>query len=226
MIARTSVKNRNNSKKGSGFGKNAARNKTLAYIRTMGPYPSASAGEKKNIDAVINSSSLAASSTTAQVVSCLNACLTGTTATTRNGRKIRLKSVLIKAEFYFLSPVQGNSPFRWLVVYDKQTNGANPAATDILTVDTIISPMNLTNSERFKVLADMHDELSSVSDGVLSMKRYIPLNLDTVFNTGTAGTVADIATGGLFLVVYANNLATSGTNYTGQIYTRVRFVDH
>ena len=42
-----------------------------------------------------------------------------------------------------------------VLVYDKETNGAAPIATDIFTVNDSMSPMNLANSDRFIVVADV-----------------------------------------------------------------------
>ena len=129
-------------------------------------------------------------------INCLNDVAQGTTAITRIGRKILMKSVLVQG---LLATNTGNSA-RVLIVYDRQPNGALPAATDVLTSNTIMAAQNLDNRDRFLILADImpYDQVENISNpsanSGFGYKRYIKCNLETIYS-GNAGTIADIMSG-------------------------------
>lgn len=107
-----------------------------------------------------------------------------------------------------------------------QANGAAPAATDVLALDQLNSPMNLSNSRRFKTICDI--EIPCIGTGgpqSVSFTRWVKLNHQVEFNTGNAGTVADISTGSVYLLSYqGGNIITAAPN--ANIYTRIRFTDN
>ena len=51
-------------------------------------------------------------------------------------------------------------------MYDRQPNGALPAATDVLTSNTIMAAQNLDNRDRFLILADImpYDQVENISN--------------------------------------------------------------
>ena len=84
---------------------------------------------------------------------------------------------------------------------------------------------NLDNRDRFLVVADIfpyaEDEaLANQGSSSIAYKRYIKCNLETIYG-GNAGTVADINSGGLFMLTCANNGTIAGESGI----VRVRFVD-
>ena len=83
-------------------------------------------------------------------ITVLNDVAQGTTAITRLGRKILMKSVLVQGTL-----TNSSGQGRILIVYDRQANGAAPAATDVLTSNTIMAIQNLDNRDRFIILADI-----------------------------------------------------------------------
>lgn len=184
----------------------------------------ASSTELKNIDNNLNTLFVAAQ--TVGQLNLLNGVAQGTTATTRLGRRIVMRSLLIKGTVSLAATSAGASPLRVLVVYDSQTNATAPIATDILQVDAIDSPMNLSNSRRFKTLCDI--EIPCLGTGgpqAQSFTRYIKLNMNAEFNTGSAGTVGDIQTGSIYMLTYQQgNIITA--NPASLIYTRVRYSDN
>jgi len=160
----------------------------------------------------------------------LNGIAQGTTASTRVGRKLTIKSLLLKYTWNRGAASTGGSPLRILVVYDRQTNATAPAITDILVVDEFTSPNNLSNRDRFITIFDHIAEDVGGGDvtggyryctsGVL----YKSLNLEQMFNTGNAGTVGDITSGSIYLfVAQAGFLATANGNFT--MYSRMRYTD-
>lgn len=71
----------------------------------------------------------------------------------------------------------------------------------------------------------MEQGLSTAGPGANSFEFYRKLGLNVEFNTGTAGTVADIASGSVYALVYQNgNLITADP--TNRLFVRIRFTDN
>lgn len=156
----------------------------------------------------------------------LNALGQGTTAVTRLGRKVQLKSLYIRYSIALAPTSTGGSPARILVVYDKQANGAAPLITDILLANDFHSPNNLNNSDRFITIFDEITEPVSVQNNYsISGKLYKKLGLETVYKDTSAGDITDIATGSIYAFV-ANNSGIGVANGAVASYTRLRFLDN
>jgi len=122
---------------------------------------------------------------------------------------------------HFCSPPTVNEPIRIRVIYDKNTNAAAPAATDVLEADTILALNQNSTAGRFITLLD---EILTVdnSNSFMMFKRFIKLDLPVTYS-GTAATVASISAGGLFVMLNIN-----GQSYASQptiSYARIRFTD-
>lgn len=187
----------------------------------------ASSTELKNIDVSLTTgSNIFVPASTAGVVTLLNGVAQGTTATTRLGRRITMRSLFIKGDVSMAPTTTGAAPLRILIVYDMQTNATAPVATDVLTLDQINSPMNLSNSRRFKTLCDIEIPcLGAQGPQAVQWSRYIKLNHAVEFNTGSAGTVGDIQTGSVYMLTYQNG-GLLVANPTTLVYTRIRFSDN
>ena len=122
--------------------------------------------------------------------------------------------------------VQGGSPIRILVVYDRQANAVTPIITNILQTDDFNSPQNLDYASRFFIMMDIITEpLSTTGNEGIGAKRYKRLNTITEFNTGNAGTVGDITTGAVYLMIAQNSSISGGGIGTFAFYNRLRFSD-
>lgn len=158
----------------------------------------------------------------------LNGLSLGTAAQTRVGRKINMRSIMMRA--YFNAAATTTSGFvRVMLVYDRQANGTAPTAADILAqggTPFITSINNLDNRERFLVIHDKTRYLSAgsaVSDtNAIYYKKYKRLALETTYNSGSSGTVGDINTGAMYLVVFTS---CGIANVNARITTRIRFSD-
>lgn len=155
----------------------------------------------------------------------LNATVPGDNINNRKGRKISMVSLSLRGFVRFAD--SGGSPgtsdyLRLIVFYDRQPNGAAPAIADLLqdtnaagaTQTVSYSNLNLSNADRFKILIDDYwapqgtvgATTGYAYDGLQNsytnnVKHFIPLKgLETHYNAGTAGTIADITTGSLYLV--------------------------
>lgn len=155
----------------------------------------------------------------------INGLAEGVTATSRNGRKIVMKSVYVRWTFQLASTSIGGAAHRILVVYDKQANAALPLIGDILTSNDFNQTNNLSNRDRFVTIADvMVDPISANGEFARSGVIYKKINLETMFNATSGGTIADITTGSMFIIVaQSGTIATTASTFLAR--TRVRFTD-
>lgn len=163
---------------------------------------------------------------TTGAVTLLNGCTQGDDIANREGRQITMRSLEIKLT-NFATSGDGLDQFqRVLIVLDKQANGSAPAITDILTANNVSAPRNLNNSKRFKIILDKRFYLNASTESFSAViwKKYKKLFTQVQYNTGNAGTVADITTNSLYLVTLGNRIAgvTAGST---QGYIRLRFTE-
>lgn len=204
-----------------------------APVRTggfYGLYTKRGRDELKVVDTVTASANL---TVTAGLV-LLNGISQGSDYTNRIGRKVLMKSLYMR---FTLLPNSANSApigdfVRILLVYDCQTNGAAPLAADILnSAADYLSPLNLANRDRFKVLHDKVVPMNAnayagaaltVGDPVNKhWKIFKKMNMETIFG-GTAATVGSIQTGSIYLLY----MSAGATSYTTLTYNcRIRFSD-
>lgn len=157
----------------------------------------------------------------------------------RIGRKVTLRSFYIKGRIQIenagaltvsVAPAQ---QCRMIVFQDMQPNGATPAVTDLLVSATPASHLNLNGRDRFKIYCDKEfvfdpmlttATLSNFNRTVGMVRKYKKINMDMVF-TGSAGTIADIASGALYMFWIGSQAAAANTdcNFIGA--TRVRYSD-
>lgn len=164
-------------------------------------------------------------------VTLLNGMTQGTSQSTRIGNKISMTSVQFRLAAFNGATTTQSPIMRFLVVYDKQTNAATPAITDILVASTVVSPMNLANRDRFVVLAEetfrpdnTFNDTAAVAEFSEYKARYLKLRLDTIYNNTSGGTVADIQTGALWFIALSTSI--NGTAEPAvTLYTRTRYTD-
>lgn len=201
----------------------SARSKRYRRRQRLFYRPPQSAPELKADDTTVS-----ANFNTTGEVTLINGIARGDALNERIDRKIFLKSVYIHGYVFPTDTTGVAQAVRYLIVYDKQTNAATPAVTDILTSATPYAHLNLSNALRFKVLADETIGLSDAtgtSTDYKPIKCYRKINLPQHFNNGDAGTVADITTGALFLVCVGSE-AAGVTDAEGAMGCRVRYIDN
>lgn len=183
----------------------------------------AGAGELKFVDTTNALVTLGAG--TLAVGALCNGIVPGSGANNRIGRKIVMKSVLIRWSVALQATTVGGGSVRMMLVYDKQANATAPAVTDVLVQNTFTSPNNLSNRDRFVVLWDeVTDSISINNNYSISGKFYKKLNLETMYNAGTAGTIGDITSGSLYVLIGNNGgFTTAQPQITYE--TRVRYLD-
>lgn len=190
----------------------------------------ASTEEKKNIDEDQNALLVVAQATA--VRSLINPCAQGTTAVTRAGRRTMMTQLSYLFQAALITGSTGASAIRLLIVYDRQSNGVAPAATDVVVADQLDAPMNLANSRRFKILVDeVNDGISTAGPASVIWKGFRDFTakgtkrgLECEFKDTSAGNITDITTGSIYSFVWSNG--TFGTTAPeSSLYTRIRFTD-
>jgi len=207
----------------------------MPATRGFRPLGLRSTGERKVID--VASSTYQVNSTGSFTL--LNACVQGSDYSNRIGRKIVVKSVYIRGLVY-PEAATGSAPViqcRMILLVDNQPNGSAPAVTDVLNTGTATSQLNLNNRDRFKIIRDQTFVLGpqtwvagplisvSGSPSVHDVNCFAKINLETIYNAGNAGTIADINSGALYMLWIGSTVAASPGDGNAQVSSRVRFVD-
>nr|WAE42749.1 MAG: capsid protein [Cressdnaviricota sp.] len=153
----------------------------------------------------------------------LNGMAPGSGASQHIGKEIIMKSIEFKAQGQNNYATSGTA--RMLLVYDRQSNGATPAITDVLIAATVQALRNLDNRKRFKILMDYKCSMTGNAGGVFSANHtfYRRLRHPVEFNAGVAGTVADIISGAVFLITLGTQV--NGSAITFGETTRIRYTD-
>lgn len=207
------------------------KGRPIASQVNMSLYQKGGSVEKKWND--ISATLFTSASGTASVT-LLNGLTQGTTPNTRVGGRIEVKSISFRANFQSGTSATGVTPLRIKIVYDKQTDGAAPAATDVMSFDSIEAMNNLSNAGRFITLFDKTwDPVVGYGGGASGagatqnqiLEGYVKCALPVKYNAGNAGTVADISAGAIYILAWSagNTFGGAGLDATG--YFRFRWTD-
>lgn len=185
-----------------------------AVKRTGGYSFRAMGGKELNfVDTTLSSSAIS----TTPYLALLNGMAQGTTASTRIGRRIQMKSLEVKGWIQADSTATVNQ-VRWVVVLDKQANATAPAWLDVYDAAVPYSLRNISNKARFWVLHDSglltvtgnNTTAGQQTDcSLVPIEFYKRINIPVQYNSGSAGTIGDIQTNSLYFM--AIGLTASGT---------------
>lgn len=151
-------------------------------------------------------------------VQCLNLIAGGTDDNERLGNKI----TLISYQYRFQVPQPLNADaaqvVAWYLVYDRQTNGANPPINDYLeAINSRVFP-NWEYKDRFVTLRSWHrlaptpnSTVATAQDGQ-SGQGYIKFKGEITQYQAQTAAIANVITGGLFLVVVGDDAESAGDN--------------
>lgn len=159
-------------------------------------------------------------------VQLLNGLAQGSDFTNRIGRKLLMKALYIRLQIVPAATPTSQTN-RVLIVYDRQTNGADPLITAVLDSANPAALMNLNNRERFRVIWDYSFATAVNGQTTKLVKKFIRFKrgLDVQYQ-GTTAAVADVTTGGLFCVTTGNQTAVSTlANLVTGSQVRIRFED-
>lgn len=176
--------------------------------------------EKKNFDAQVD----VIGGTGAGTLANLFLPAQGVSQLERIGRKTLVKSI----EWRFtgglnIATATTGTALRFVILYDNNANGADPAITDVFENDNIQSFRNANNSKRFITI---HEEIvemvNTVDTRTWYRHGYKKLNLLTEWS-GATGEVASITSGSFIAVGWQDGSAT--TNPATILNVRFRFTD-
>ncbi len=154
----------------------------------------------------------------------LSGLATGITGSTREGNAVSFKSLSFK---YFITnnTTSGESICRIMIVQDNQVNGALFTIGDLLE-DTginanIVSPSNLDNSRRFRILYNKVIVTTEEVNTFAYRELYKKMNMYARYS-GAGSDITGVESKGLFLVLLSNQ-ATNQPSIEYQC--RLRFSD-
>jgi len=134
----------------------------------------------------------------------VNGIAAGTGVTQRLGRKLLMRKMVLRLGDQWLNSnmvISGFSPLRTVIIYDREPTGALPAVLDIFDTSSILSNMNLSNSDRFMVLVDTLEtdwaNFSGINPAQTSQLSIISPVIVRKFPEGLESQYKDVATGGI-----------------------------
>lgn len=206
------------------------------FDRTAGQYKGGSAGELKWIDFDLADSSVAANGVFFPTNGDLPLIAAGTGESQRVGRKVWIKKIQMKYTVT-LSATSGatigaaKDRVRVILYHDKQCNGAIPAASIILQTVTVNGFRNMENIGRFNILYDkihVMNITAAAGDGgandtpVIARQGQFYKNCNIPIEySGTAGTIGEIRSNNLCILVVATDAEASQFLAT----VRLRYLD-
>lgn len=183
------------------------------------------------------------------IIQLLNGTTNGSNFWNRLGSRISMKSLWFKlfianSDTYTIMN-EVNATYRISIVYDKQAQGTAPLVSDIwANVDnagaltsSITGSVNPLGRDRFVILFDRFintwplrygtSEATSWVVGKNAMiKKYFKLkNSEALYNTGNTGTISDIESGSLYLIIQSSRAATEDNPFQFIWNTRLRWTD-
>lgn len=194
--------------------------------------PSRDVGELKFLDTAHSDATLASAMTFYNPMIVAQ----GTTESNRDGRKINIRSIHLRGFATLLNATDVTNTstlMRMRVVLDKQCNGAQFAATDLLESDSVNSFMNLANRNRFVTLMDKVFAFScpgasatgaAYSFGEIvkpiqfNLKCNIPIEYD---NSVTTGAIGSVRSNYICIVLQTSTGELINVSFT----SRIRFTD-
>lgn len=155
----------------------------------------------------------------------LNLLIQGDTGSTRDGDSVKFTRLQFNS-ICVMHASATNTQVRVIIVADHQTNGSQFVLSDILNDstagDNLVSPLNLVNKFRFRILFDKLYQMDSNGKRSFSIEYYKKLSSKCRYS-GNAGTIADLPTLSYHLIL----LSSEATNTPAITYTaRMRYIDN
>lgn len=218
-----------------------------AYAGSMVPLASRgyrfNAPEVKSFD--LSTTSYIADSNTPSITA-MFVPIQGTAFANRIGTRVKVKSIQVQGyvanslAYTQGGPSDGIIPtftVRVAVVLDYQPNGALPTITDIYLNTGPVTGLNLNFRDRFKVLKQKTyvidpyivdtttNMYASAVNQIKPIKIFKKCDIPVYFNSGNAGTVADLSSNAILLVCQSDAPTALAADGLFRLFTRCRFVD-
>ncbi len=149
----------------------------------------------------------------------------GDTTLTRDGAQCKLVSIYIKG-FLEMSASATSTTVRLMLIWDKQTNQAIYATTDLLLnateKDSVVSPLNLNNKYRFVVLWDRLFSMSITGTQTIHFTYFKKLNIVLRYDASTTA-IADLTTNSISMLRVSSEVTNVPLMTISQ---RLRFIDN
>lgn len=179
--------------------------------------------EVKNLDVSFGTLAIPAAAPSTGAPADILSLAQGTTAVTRIGRRIAVKSVYYQFTVEFDPGQEEPLVFRHILFWDRQSNGSGVTLTtidDLLSTQPYVtSPMNLQNNQRFIILADDRTTLSPNGDQIRIVSGFRKINQFSEFSNTNP-----IPQSGALRVIFVSDVdGTFPPNFYGT--WRVRFID-
>lgn len=165
-------------------------------------------------------------------LTCVNEIRQGTAFYERIGSKVQVKSVDCRFSIVQSNPATSSNEagvIRCMLIYDRQCNGSFPAFTDIFSSANVAgvgytnSGVNMTNRDRFVILADQMEQIDPGGSLSKAVKLFRNVRLETQYKLN-GGTVGDIATGAIYFAIWAGT-TISVSAYIADFSCRIRYYD-
>lgn len=179
--------------------------------------------EWKYLDTAVNTTA-----DTAGSLALCNGLVPGNGASQRVGQNISIRSIELRLLSYVTPATGVDQVHCFALVVDRQANALAMTGALYLNAATIYGLRLLENRKRFKTLMDKSTYLNATAEPgsgsythyYLKLKR--PIQVE--YNTGNAGTVADIVSNSLYLYIIGS-AAPGVTAGTIAGYVRIRYTD-
>ncbi len=153
----------------------------------------------------------------------------GDTAQTRDGAQVKITNLLFRYTALVTADAgEGRGQFlRVMLVHDRQTNQAlfniGDLLADTTNFDSLVSPLNLDNKYRFRILYNKLIGLNIGGKATSHMNINKVLDMKIRFDASTPS-IADLTSNSLSVVLISNGDANTGPIVT--FFSRVRYVDN
>lgn len=165
---------------------------------------------------------------TAGAVQLLNGLVPGNGASQRIGQNIAIRSIEFRLLSYVTAGTGIDQVHRYAIVVDRQCNATAMTGASYLNSATIYGMRLLENRKRYKTVMDKARYLNATAEpnSAFYYHKYIKFRrpITTEYNTGNAGTVADIVSNSLYLYMIGSS-APGVTAGTVGGYVRIRYTD-
>lgn len=159
----------------------------------------------------------------------LNGCVRGGDDGERDGEEITMLSVDYNAYLDKRTLSSNMTFYRVLLVYDRQANGGAIDTASLMSAGGTEGPISFLskdNVRRYEVLRDTMGTFGayySPNTAGMLLSEHVELNRPALYGLGNTGTYADISSGALWLVFYADDVGVylnlvkmaSRVNYMG-----------
>jgi len=164
-------------------------------------------------------------------MSCLNLVQAGSAFYQRIGSKINIKSIEVSGVIEQGATAGYMAKLRYLIVYDRQSNGAYPTLQNILQDNdgnlTFNSGVNMQNRARFSIIRDKRFVIDSGAGLQKQIHEYCKGRWESDYGT-TTGLIGDVRSGALYFIAFGQGFGAGGgdASIPVALKSRIRYYDN